>query len=200
MVRWLAYSLVGWLVSWLVGWLVRWFVGWLADWLACWLSSWMASLLALLAQIAWLRFDGLLGSLVGLLTWFELASPLPLIARIRMIICLIRAWLAFEPFWSNFFHWDFQLRAILFKKWSWERFFGRPLYQCDLEIYSTTPQLDPNRKPIWFCKCKLRYTVWEIWESQLIHIRFSAHLKQLFVPLPSSLPSFTMKYARHGES
>ena len=80
MVRWLAYSLVGWLVSWLVGWLVRWFVGWLADWLACWLSSWMASLLALLAQIAWLRFNGFLGSLAGLLTGWLVYCLVGLIA------------------------------------------------------------------------------------------------------------------------
>ena len=104
---------------------------------------------------------------------------------------LIRAWLAFEPFWSNFFDWDFQLRGILFKKWSWARFFRRPLYQCDFEICSTTPQLDPNRKPIWFCNCKLRYTVWENWDYQLVYIQFSANLKQLFVLLPSFLPSFT---------
>ena len=63
LVCWLAGWLVGWLVCWFVGWLV----GWLADWLANWLGSWMASLLALFAQIALLRFDGLLGSLVGLL-------------------------------------------------------------------------------------------------------------------------------------
>ena len=43
-------------------------IGWLADWLPSWLGSWIASLLALLAQIARLRFDGLLGSLVGVLT------------------------------------------------------------------------------------------------------------------------------------
>ena len=70
--------------------------------------------------------------------------------------------------------------------WAW--FFRRPLYQCDFKIWSTTPQLDPNRKPIWFCNCKLRYTVWEIWESQLNHIRFLADLKHLKV-IPSFLPS-----------
>ena len=39
----------------MVGWLAGCLVGWFADWLASWLSSRMASLLA---QIAWLRFDG----------------------------------------------------------------------------------------------------------------------------------------------
>ena len=58
--------------------------------------------------------------------------------------------------------------------------FRRPLYQCDFEICSTTPQLDPNRKPIWFCNCKLRYTIWEIWESKLQDMRVWAILKQLF--------------------
>ena len=43
-------------------------IGLLAVWLPSWLGSWIASLLALLAQIAGLRFDGVLGSLVGLLT------------------------------------------------------------------------------------------------------------------------------------
>ena len=157
MVRWLAYSLVGWLVSWLVGWLVRWFVGWLADWLACWLSS---------------RALNLRRSLAGELTAH-----------------LIRAWIAFEPFWSNFFDWDFQLRGILFKKWSWVRFFRRPLYQCDFEILSTTPELDPNRKPIWFCNCKLRYTISEIWESKLQDMRVWAILKQLFGSSSSSSSS-----------
>ena len=78
----------------MVGLLVCWLVGWLADWLANWLGSWMASLLALFAQIALLRFDGFLGSLVGLLTRFELASPLRLIARIRMIIGLVHSLLS----------------------------------------------------------------------------------------------------------
>ena len=102
---------------------------------------------------------------------------------------LIRAWLAFETFWRNFFDWDFRLRGILFKKRSWAWFFRRPLYQCDFEIFSTTPQLDPNRKPIWFCKCKLRYTVWEIWECQLVHMRFWAILKQLLGSSSSSSSS-----------
>ena len=87
MVRWPAGWLVGKLLSRLVGWLVV----WLADWLASWLSSRMTSLLALLAQIAWLRLDGLLGSLVGLLTWCKLPSPLPLIARSRMIFGLVHS-------------------------------------------------------------------------------------------------------------
>ena len=51
-----------------VGWQADWLVGLLADWLASWLRSWMAYLLALLPQIAGLCFDGLLGSLVGVLT------------------------------------------------------------------------------------------------------------------------------------
>ena len=51
-----------------VGWQTDWLVGLLADWLASWLRSWMAYLLALLPQIAGLCFDGLLGSLVGVLT------------------------------------------------------------------------------------------------------------------------------------
>ena len=122
-------------VGWLVSCLVYWLIGWLA-----WLGGFFTSSVA---EIAW-----------------------PLNLR-RSLACeltahLIRAWLAFEPFWSNFFYRDFQLRGILLKKWSWARFFRRPLYQCDFEICSTTPQLDPNRKPIWFCNCKLRYTVWEI--------------------------------------
>ena len=110
---------------------------------------------------------------------------------------LIRAWLAFEPLWRNIFYRDFQLQGILFKKWSWAWFFRRPLYQCDFEICSTTPQLDPNRKPIWFCNCKLRYTVWEIWESQLVHIRTWAILKQLFDSfLPSSRGHLLSKGSR----
>ena len=88
LVGWLVGSSVGRLISWLVCWLVSWLVG---CWLASLLSSWMASSLALLAQISWLRFDGLLGSLVCLLTLFELASPLLLIARIRIIFCFVRS-------------------------------------------------------------------------------------------------------------
>ena len=51
-----------------VGWQTDWLVGLLADWLASWLRSWMAYLLALLPQIAGLCLDGLLGSLVAVLT------------------------------------------------------------------------------------------------------------------------------------
>ena len=169
--------MVRWPAYWLVGCLVGWLVSCLSvDWLVGLLVSWL---------IGWLTGPlNLRRSLACELT----AHP-------------IHAWLAFERFWSIFFDWDFQLRGILFKKWSWARFFRRPLYQCDFEIFSTTPQLDPNRKPIWFCKCKLRYTVWEIWESQLIHIRFSADSKKLFRSfLPPFLPSWMMKYARHGGS
>ena len=160
-------------------------VRWPAYWLVGCLVGWLVSCLS----VDW--FVGLLvGRLVG---W--LAGPLNLR---RSLACeltahLIRAWLAFEPLWRNIFYRDFQLQGILFKKWSWARFFRRPLYQCDFEICSTTPQLDPNRKPIWFCKCKLRYTVWVILESQLHHIQFWTILKQLFVFLPPSLPPFTIK-------
>ena len=143
------------------------------------------ALLLLLAQICFVSLSCDILNLIGLLVWFRHLR--------RSLACeltahLIRAWLAFEPFWSNFFDWDFQLRGILFKKWSWARFFRRPLYQCDFEICSTTPQLDPNRKPIWFCNCKLRYTVWEIWESRLVHIQLWAILKQLLGSLPPFLP------------
>ena len=98
---WLVRRLIGWflgcLVCWLVGWssvffwlLVCWLAGSLADWMASWQSNWMAYLLSLLPQIAWLCFDDLLGSLVSVLTWFEIASP-PLIALNRMIICFVRS-------------------------------------------------------------------------------------------------------------
>ena len=60
------WSVVCWQADWLVGWLKL--AGLLADWLASWLRRWMAYLFALLPQIAGLCFDGLLGSLVDVLT------------------------------------------------------------------------------------------------------------------------------------
>ena len=78
-------------------------------------------------------------------------------------------------------------REISLESWSWAWFFWRPLQEGNFEIFLATLQLHRIPNPIWFCNCKLRYTVWEIWESQLIHIRISANLKQLFVPLPPSL-------------
>ena len=74
-IRYLCSS-VGWLVGWLVNYLVGWLVGWSAGWLVGWLAGWRAFLLALLPQIACLRFticlvradyndDWLVNSLVG---------------------------------------------------------------------------------------------------------------------------------------
>ena len=63
-------------------------------------------------------------------------------------------------------------REISLESWSWAWFFWRPLQQGNFENFLQTLQLHRNPNPIWFCNCKLWYTVWDIWESQLIHIRF----------------------------
>ena len=57
-----------------------------------------------------------------------------------------------------------------FGNWAW--FFWRPPQEGNFKIFLATLQLHRIPNPIWFCICKLRYTVWEIWESQLTHIRF----------------------------
>ena len=57
-IRYLCSS-VGWLVGWLVNYLL---VGWLVGQLVGWLAGWRAFLLALLPQIACLRFYDLLSS------------------------------------------------------------------------------------------------------------------------------------------
>ena len=80
------------------------------------------------------------------------------------------------------------------KLWSWAWFFWRPLLEGNFEIFLETLQLYRIPNPIWFCNCKLRYMVWVIWESKLIHIQFLANLKNHFVlsflpSLPSSLKS-----------
>ena len=74
------------------------------------------------------------------------------------------------------------------KCWSWAWFFWRPLQEGNFEIFLETLQLHRIMTPIWFCNCKLRYTVWDILESQLVRIQLSASLKHLIESLPSSLP------------
>ena len=69
---------------------------------------------------------------------------------------------------------------------SWAWFFWRPLQEGNFEIFLEILQLHRIPNPIWFCNCKLRYTVWDIWESQLVHMRFWAILKQLFGSSSSS--------------
>ena len=53
-------------------------------------------------------------------------------------------------------------REISLESWSWAWFFWRPLQEGNFEIFLETLQLHRIPNPIWFCNCKLRYTVWEI--------------------------------------
>ena len=125
------------------------------------------------AYIAWIAW---LARRARVLTWFGLDS-----------VCSERNSWTFQMI-LKFCRRENFTRDLPGKLWSWAWFFWRPLQEGNFEIFLATPQLDPNRKPIWFCNCKLRYTVWDIWESQLVHIQFSVSLKHLKVIPPSFLP------------
>ena len=155
---------------------VWWLVGRFADWLTGCLAGWLARLAGWLAGWAdWLA--GWLGKSDQKTRKLKLPSNLQKISLENL-------------FGSKIFISEIRSQKYPLGSWSWAWFFWRPLQEGNFEIFLATPQLDPNRKPIWFCNCKLKYTVWDIWESQLVHIQFSAILKQLFGSLPfPSLPS-----------
>ena len=155
--------------------------------IACFLAcfSWLVcfALLAWFACLTWVAWLAYCLACCTWLVWFDrLAQNCSKFCytgypRTRVIL----------KFWQTQTHRIFNLQGNPLYNWSWAWFFWRSLQEGNFEIFLVTLQLHRVPNPIWFCKCKLRYTVWEIWESQLLHIRFSASLKHLKV-IPSSLP------------
>ena len=160
---------------------IGWLIGWLASLLAlltqkAWppnllnrLFAWLLALLcfgltmrsscltrhALLAHIL-ARFALVCVSLLALTAWLRCNCLLDLLA------CVLR-WIAQDSLWTLLKYNFLTETAILvwcFGSWAW--FFWRPLQEGNFEIFLETLQLHRIPNPIWFCNCKLRYTIWEI--------------------------------------
>ena len=137
-------------------------VSWLVARLDCWLDGWLAWLAhfftSSFAQIAWP--PNLRTYLLALL-WFvflcwlwqlDFALTVCLVCSICSIRCSCepRTRVILKLVWSDPNSLNFQITGNSFVKWSWARFFWRPLQKGVVEIFLATPQLHQTFQPTRF--------------------------------------------------